>query len=516
MEEDTSMAKFKIEQNIILSIFDALPMAIYLMDENKKLLWANNTLREFVDKSCFGHFEKKECFRLIFKRDIPCIGCPADRAFINDTIEFSEIRNDSEENPKVFLITTIPLKLSGKKTNRNEKKKFMVEMIQDITFQKKVEDELRRLNDFNKAIIDNAPVAIFTIDKTGKFMSVNPALAILSGLGAEAEEKLLKFNWLNNKYTINCGLAEYIKKGLEGEPFELQDFPFTNYRGDKGQYIHFRGVPLRGNDGNIECLLCIIEDNTEKVKAKIQSIQDAKMSVIGRLMTGVAHELNNPLATIVANSELAFELFKEFKKGSISSEDLEDLESSLDVIQQQAFRCKNIIKDMIDLTKKEGFEAVKIDISQCLNEILDQINFKKLKIVLIKDISQNLPLVKGDLNAMKQCLSNIIQNAIDAVEERDNGIIIIRSYALEDSVIVEVEDNGVGIHESLIDRIFEPFFSTKETEKGVGLGLTLCYEFLHRMGGKIDVKSSLGKGSIFRISLPALEEYNQALIKTFT
>ncbi len=496
----------RIEKDLILSIFDALPMAIYLMDENKRLLWANNTMKEFVDKRYLDHFDNKECFKLIFNRDVPCTGCPADRACKSNTIEFSEIKNDSEENPKVFLITTIPLKLSEKKINGNEKKKFMVEMIQDITLQKRAEEELRRLNDFNKAIIDNAPVAIFTIDKTGKFMSVNPALAVLSGLGAEAEEKLLKFNWLNNKYTINCGLAEYIKKGLEGETFELQDFPFTNYRGDKGQYIHFRGVPLRGNDGNIECLLCIIEDNTEKVKAKIQSIQDAKMSVIGRLLTGVAHELNNPLATIVANSELACELFKEFKNGNMISENLKDLENSLDVIQQQAFRCKNIIKDMIDLTKKEGFEAVRIDIGACLNEILDQINFKKLKIDLIKDISQNLPPVKGDINAMKQCLTNIIQNAIDAVEERDNGIISIKSYAFEDSVIVEVEDNGVGIHESLIDRIFEPFFSTKETVKGVGLGLTLCYEFLHRMGGRIDVKSSLGKGSVFKISLPALYE----------
>lgn len=494
----------KIERDIIFSIFDALPMAIYLMDEDKKILWANSTLKKFIDKDFFDHFGNNECFRFIFKREIPCINCPADNALKNDSIEYLEIKNGSEENGRVFLITTIPLRLR----NKNGKKRFLVEMIQDITVQKKAEEELRRLNDFNKAIIDNAPVAIFTIDKTGKFMSVNPALAVLSGLGSEAEEKLLKFNWLKNKYTINCGLAEYIKKGLEGEPFELQDFPFTDYRGDKGQYIHFRGVPLRGNDGNIEGLLCIIEDNTEKVKAKIQSIQDAKMSVIGRLLTGVAHELNNPLATIVANSELACEVFREFKKGNIKREDMEDLENSLDIIQQQAFRCKNIIKDMIDLTKKEGFEAVKIDINACLNEILNQINFKKLRIELFKDLSDSLPLVKGDLNAMRQCLLNIIQNAIDAVEERDSGLISIRSYAFENSVIVEVEDNGVGIHESLIDRIFEPFFSTKETGKGVGLGLTLCYEFLHRMGGKIEVKSALGKGSLFKVSLPVLTEEN--------
>ncbi len=240
-------------------------------------------------------------------------------------------------------------------------------------------------------------------------MSVNPALATLSGLGAEAEEKLVGFNWLENSHTVRCGLADYIKKGLQGEPFELQDFPFTTYRGDQGQYIHFRGVPLRGKDGRVEGLLCIIEDNTEKVRAKMQSIQDAKMSVIGRLMTGVAHELNNPLATIAANSELACDLFQGLKEGKTEKGAFDELREHLDVIQEQAFRCKNIIKDMIDLTRKKGFEVQEIDLNICLQEILKVINFKKLNIRLVKDIEADLPYVRGDYNAMKQCFMNILR-----------------------------------------------------------------------------------------------------------
>jgi signal transduction histidine kinase len=110
----------------------------------------------------------------------------------------------------------------------------------------------------------------------------------------------------------------------------------------------------------------MIEDNTEKVTAQMQSIQDAKMSVIGRLLTGVAHELNNPLATIAANSELACELFQGFKDGHVDNEGLRELQEYLDVVQEQAFRCKNIIKDMIDLTRKKGFEVQHIDIGECL------------------------------------------------------------------------------------------------------------------------------------------------------
>jgi len=490
-----------IDMKAMQSILDALPIGVYLLDKDHRLIWVNTTLnRHFADKKGHLQYRGKECYRYLFKKEIPCMGCPALKTIESSKIEYMEM----EAEHRYYLIAAIPLERVGD----NKDGLFIIETIQDITHQKRAEEELKRLNDFNAAIIENAPVAIFTIDRTGKFMSVNPALAILSGLGVEAEEKLLRFNWIQNPYTINCGLAEHIKKGLEGEAFELQDFPFTDYRGDRGQYIHFRGVPLRGKDGHVECLLCIIEDNTEKVKAKIQSIQDAKMSVIGRLTTGVAHELNNPLATIAANSELASELFQDLKegdiKGDIRDEYIEELQGYLDVIQQQAFRCKNIIKDMIDLTKKEGFEPVEIDLNQCLDELLTQINFEKLNITLSKEIAPGLPYVRGDLNAIKQCFMNIIQNAVDAVEGREAGSIRVKVYSQNNSVHCEIEDNGVGIHEGLIDKIFEPFFSTKDTGKGVGLGLTLCYEFLHRMGGSIDVKSALGKGSIFKITLPAL------------
>ena len=348
-------------------------------------------------------------------------------------------------------------------------------------------------------------MAIFTIDKSGKFMSVNPALATLSGLGDQAEEKLLGFNWIENQYTQRCGLAEHIRRGLDGESFELQDFPFITYRGDRGQYIHFRGVPLTGKDGKVEGLLCIIEDNTEKVKALMQSIQDAKMSVIGGLMTGVAHELNNPLAAIAANSELASELFQNFKDGSADRNDIEELRGYLETIEEQAFRCKDIIKDMIDLTKKDGFEVHEINLPSLLREILEVLNLKKLKIRLVKEIPSRLPLVKGDINALKQCFLNILHNASDAVEGREGGIIRIQARHEGDQVKVEIEDNGVGIHDGLVDKIFEPFFSTKDTGKGVGLGLTLCYEFLKRMGADISVQSTLGKGSIFVVTLPAWE-----------
>ncbi|MCX5807469.1 MAG: ATP-binding protein [Proteobacteria bacterium] len=487
----------QIDFNIVQSILNSLPMGVYVLNRGRKIQWKNERLALRSQEEGVIQSGKAFCYGEIFKRRMPCSNCPGLRTLKSGRMEHTEISSMYKGELRHYLITSAPLR-----SGIGEEETFIVETVQDITDQKRAEEALRLVNDFNKAIIDNAPVAIFTIDRSGKFMSVNPALATLSGLGVEAEEKLLRFNWIQNPYTIRCGLAEYIKKGLDGEAFELQDFPFTTYRGDQGQYIHFRGVPLKGKNGKVEGLLCIIEDNTEKVKAKIQSIQDAKMSVTGRLLTGVAHELNNPLATIAANSELASELIQSFKDCDAKEDEIDDLREYMDVIQEQAFRCKNIIKDMIDLTKKKGFEVQEIDLNSCLNELLKLINFKKMNIRLLKDITPYLPHVKGDLNAVKQSFMNILQNAVDSVEEREGGIITVKAYSTDSKVRVEIEDNGVGIHDGLIDRIFEPFFSTKATGKGVGLGLTLCHEFLNRMGGSIEVESKLGMGTLFKVALP--------------
>jgi len=487
-----------IDFNIVQSILDFLPMGVYVINRERKMRWVNRRIMERLQEGNVSQYQEKYCYKEIFKRKTPCDDCPALKTFKTGLMQQSEVISDYKRGPRHYLISTAILKRS-----KTDKEDYIIETVQDITYRKKADEELRRLNDVNTAIINNAPVAIFTIDKNGAFMSVNPALATLSGLGKEAEGKLLGFNWIKNPYTIRCGLAEHIKRGLAGEPFELVNFPFITYRGDKGQYVNLRGVPLKGKDGKVEGLLCMIEDNTEKVTAQMQSIQDAKMSVIGRLMTGVAHELNNPLATIAANSELACELFQGLKDGHVDGEGLKELQEYLDVVQEQAFRCKNIIKDMIDLTRKKGFEVQDIDIRECMRGILPSINFKKKNIRLVQEVPADLPYVRADLNAMKQCLMNIINNAVDALEVRGGGMIRVGAFHMDKTVRIEIEDNGVGIHDSMLDKIFEPFFSTKDTGKGVGLGLTLCYEFLNRMGGNIEVESTLGKGSLFKITLPA-------------
>jgi len=381
-----------------------------------------------------------------------------------------------------------------------EGKPAVIGTLLDITERKKVEDELKRLNEFNKAIIDNAPVAIFTLDKNGVFTSVNPALAKLSGLDEDAEKKLLGFNWLKNPYTINSGLAEYIKRGLNGESFYLWDFPFVTYKGDRSLYMDFKGVPLFGKDGSVEGLLCIIEETTERVKTRAKFMQEVKMATLGRLVAGIAHDLNNPLATLVAYAELASSSIDSLLQNNINKIELEDLKANIDIILEQAFCCKNAINDLLNITKKNGLESIPIDLNSLIEETIK--SSVPDNIVLIKKFQPSLPLAVGDINAIRQVFKNIIKNAVDAVEDRIDAAIIIKTSLMDEDISIEISDNGIGIPDSIIDKIFEPFFTTKEAKKGIGLGLSICKELLDVMGGKISVKSTPRKGTTFFIKLP--------------
>jgi two-component system cell cycle sensor histidine kinase/response regulator CckA len=383
--------------------------------------------------------------------------------------------------------------------------------LEDITEKKKVEHEFDRLHQFNKAIIENAPVAIFTIDMNGKFMSVNPALATLSGLGLEVEEKLVGFNWLQNPFTVRCGLAEYIRKGLEGEPFQLWDFAFMTYRGDRNIFINFKGVPLKGKEGDIEGLLCIIEETTERVMTRAKLMQEVKMSAIGRLAAGIAHELNNPLGTLVAYAERASNYLESVSKDFPEQFALEKLRGYLNIIDEEAFRCKRVVSDILSVPKKEGMEIIQVDIERILDKILERLSVDNTNLTVAREATVSLPSILGDSRVLRQVFVNLINNAVDALEGRMDAKLWIRTALKDDMVIIEVEDNGIGIPDTIIDKIFEPLFTTKESKKGIGLGLSLCHDFVKSMEGTIKVESKPGFGTTFIVSLPINMERKQVV-----
>jgi PAS domain S-box-containing protein len=372
----------------------------------------------------------------------------------------------------------------------------------DITERKQAEDELRRLNEFETALIENAPIAIFTLDLKGAFTSINPAAVVILGLDRETEEKIAGFNWVGNRYTVKCGLTGHIKKGLKGKPFQLWDFPYVTCTGDRTLYMDFKGVPLKGKDGAIEGLLCIVEETTDRVKTRAKLMQETRMAALGKLAAGIAHELNNPLATLVAHSELACRRLDSAEVREAGLPELTELREDLEMIEAQAFRCKHVTSDILNLPWREGLAITEVDVNRLVGNVLRFANSTTHAADIVKDLAPELPYVKADIGALRQVIVNLIGNAMDAVDARTDPTVRIATRFDGRQVVLEVEDNGVGIPESIIGRIFEPFFTTKESQKGTGLGLSLCREFLNNMGGTITVTSKPGHGAAFVVTLP--------------
>lgn len=472
----------------------------FMISRDLMIQWVGSVSRRWSGGRDTDALKGRHCYAAIMNRRKPCANCPVLRAYATHKTEQLEVRVGKDRfNAQYYVLTAAPVPDRGGRGLEG-----VIEVIRDVTAFRRAEEELKELGEFNYEIIENAPVAIFTINRKGEFSSVNPALATLAGFDtvAKAKEKLIGFNWIKNPYTKKCGMAEYIKDGLKGKPFQLWDFPFINYWGVP-QHIYFKGVPIKDKDGKVERLLCIIEETTDRVKANDQLMQEAKMSIVGRLTTGIAHELNNPLATITANAELALDSLENIRGRELTERDLEEFKESLKVIEEQAFRCTRTIKTLLDVTRKKELGKTSIDVNELLDDILDHINFQKLPVRFIEEVPARLPKVKGDFDATRQVFMNIIVNAVDAVEGAEDASIWLKAREVSGNTLeVLIEDNGPGIPEKIRSLIFEPFFTTKGIKKGTGLGLTLCYDFLQRMGGSIEVSPRFGGGSVFKVVLP--------------
>ncbi len=267
--------------------------------------------------------------------------------------------------------------------------------------------------------------------------------------------------------------------------------------------MDFKGVPLKEKNGDIVGLVCIIEETTERVMTRAKLMQEAKMSVIGRLAAGVAHELNNPLGTLVAYSERAAGLLRSMEGSPPGDPELRRLSSYLTIIEEEAFRCKGVTADILNLFQKDGLEVTEIDVNELLDNTLELMNIEKAHVKIVKEATPFLPRIVGDMSALRQIIVNLITNAMDAVEGRVDPTIWIRTDQDRDHVVIGIEDNGIGIPEELVDKIFEPFFTTKELKNGMGLGLSLCCDLVNDLGGAIRVESKPGFGSTFFVALPS-------------
>lgn len=231
----------------------------------------------------------------------------------------------------------------------------------------------------------------------------------------------------------------------------------------------------------------------ELQEAQQQLVQTAKLAAIGELASNIAHELNNPLTSVLGYTQLIKE-----------EEDFTEIGADLDVIEKECRRAKDIIRQLLEFAKKRPLRIKSMDLNDSLSYVLDlvRVQVRKNNIEIITDYTPDTT-IKGDENQLKQVFINIVNNAIQSMEK--SGKLSIITEQVDGNVIVKISDSGSGMSEDVIKKIFEPFFTTKK-EKGTGVGLSVSYKIIKSHNGSIDVESIQGKGTTFIITLPKESE----------
>jgi signal transduction histidine kinase len=242
--------------------------------------------------------------------------------------------------------------------------------------------------------------------------------------------------------------------------------------------------------------LIIIDNITDRVRLEDQLVQNEKLTSIGLLAAGVAHEVNTPLAVISSYSQM---LRKE-----ISPED--QRYKLLEKITKQTFRASEIVNNLLNFSRTNATEFTDVDIHQVINETLSLLDhqFKSARILVQRELKADFPVTIGNAGKLQQVFLNLFVNARDAMAE--GGVLNVRTETADSKIEVIVQDSGVGISRENVKKIYDPFFTTKAAGKGTGLGLSVSYGIVQEHGGNISVESRPGVGTSFKLELPLVRK----------
>jgi two-component system NtrC family sensor kinase len=365
-----------------------------------------------------------------------------------------------------------------------------VATLRDITEPKRAQDTLSRSEARYRNLVESASDAIVTLDANGRFTTVNHAAEIISGYRREE----LVGQWFAPMLSddeLPKALAHF-QKALAGETglFETQF-----YRKDgEGRTISVTySTPQRDEE-----VLCLIRDVTDQKMLQEQLIQSEKMSAIGQLVSGVAHELNNPLAGISAFAQLLL-AEKRFPP---------DQRTAAETIYSEARRASRIVQNLLTFARQHKAEKGPAAMNQVLDDTLELRGYelRVRGIDVRREYDEALPDTMGDAHQLQQVFLNLITNAEQAMERAEgrHHRLTVRTRRAGDAIRIEIEDTGSGVPANLLERIFNPFFTTKPTGHGTGLGLSISLGIVREHEGRIWAENAPQGGARFVVELPVI------------
>ena len=366
-----------------------------------------------------------------------------------------------------------------------------VATLRDITDPKRAQDTLARSEARYRHLVESASDAIVTLDANGRFTTVNHAAENISGYKREE----LVGQWFAPMLPdddLPKALAHF-QQALAGETglFESQ---FYRKDGEVRTISITYSTPQKDEE-----VLCLIRDVTDQKMLQEQLIQSEKMSAIGQLVSGVAHELNNPLAGISAFAQLLL-AEKRFPP---------DQRTAAETIYSEARRASRIVQNLLTFARQHKAEKVPTAVNQVLDDTLELRGYelRVRGIDIRREYDDSLPDTMADAHQLQQVFLNLITNAEQAMEQREghHHRLTVRTRRNSDSIRIEVEDTGAGIPANLIERIFNPFFTTKPTGSGTGLGLSISLGIVREHEGRIWAENPPQAGARFVVEIPITE-----------
>src|SRR5436309_4353873 len=395
--------------------------------------------------------------------------------------ETKVVRGNGEE--RSVAVSTTPLVIEGELLGT-------VATLRDITQQQSEQDALARSEARYRNLFESASDAIATFDANGRFTTFNHAAEIISGYRREE----LVGQWFAPMLPddeLPKALAHF-QKALAGET-GLFETSFYQKDGDVRTIQVTYSTPRLDEE-----VLCVIRDVTDQKMLQEQLIQSEKMSAIGQLVSGVAHELNNPLAGISAFAQLLLSE-KRFPP---------DQRTAAEMIYAEARRASRIVQNLLTFARQHKPERTPTSVNQVLDDTLELRGYelRVRGIDVQRDYDEQSPETMADAHQLQQVFLNLITNAEQAMEraERDQQRLTIRTRRAGDLIRIEVEDTGPGIPPNLLERIFNPFFTTKPTGSGTGLGLSISLGIVREHEGRIWAENAAQGGARFVVELPVI------------
>jgi two-component system cell cycle sensor histidine kinase/response regulator CckA len=483
------------------SVIQAANDAIISVDINGNIISWNKraqtifgyTEEEALDKSLYILIPQR-C-RDALSRELEQFRETSESKYDGKTLEFYGLRKDGSEFPTEISIASW----------KTEEGTFFTGIVRDITGRKKAERALREAHAYSESIVETLRESLVVLDPQLRVKTANKTF--YKTFKVSPEETLNKFIYdIGDRQWDIPRLRKLLEEIIPGNTY-FSDFEVDNEFPTVGRRIMLLNARrLHQTDVDKQLILLAIEDVTERRRLEAQLLRIQRMESIGTLAGGIAHDLNNMMTPMM----LSLQLLKE----KLTDERSRKL---LNILEQNSQRSAELIKQVLSFARGVEGERKPLQVTDIISEIERVIKETFPRNIEIRtDLPKDLWTISGDSTQLHQVMMNLCVNARDAMPDGGtlritaSNIFIDESYAQMNTearegsyIVIAVSDAGTGIPHEILDRIFEPFFTTKEFGKGTGLGLSTAHAIVKSHGGFMNVYSEIGKGTMFKVYLPA-------------